>query len=220
VELFKSNELANVLWAWAVIGLPASHQALNLLMHRAVIISHELGDNDRAQLHQLLLHRRSGGVGVDTKQASGSALSELAIACHAAYEQQSHVTTVSAFQRDVARTLLKAGARVEEEVVLRDMGISVDMRLGGCGSRVLLEVDGPSHFIRTRTVGVDEAASEARGLRTNGSTLLKHKLLEGSGWTVLHVPYFDWEPFGSESKLKTAYVQKLLKKDLGDELMS
>jgi hypothetical protein len=50
---------------------------------------------------------------------------------------------------------------------------------------VVVEVDGLSHFLR---VGTDTST-----LATNGSTRLKRRLLEVTGWRVVHVPTSDWE---------------------------
>jgi very-short-patch-repair endonuclease len=209
-EQFKPQEIANVLWAWAAAELPADHPALGPLLRRAVALHHELGDFDRSQLHQFLLYRRVMGM----NNTSGSThvdaeVLKLGATCRIAFEQQSRVVTVSAFQQDVARALTAAGAKVEEEVVLSNSGISVDMRVGGADSRVVVEVDGPTHFVRTR-YGETEGKDAAGTLRTNGSTRLKHRLLSGLGWTVLHVPYYEWNALKNSSQLKAAYVAKLL----------
>ena len=50
-------------------------------------------------------------------------------------------------------------------------------------SRIAIDVDGPSHFVR---------GAEGRP-RPNGNTLLRRRLLEASGWRVVSVPYFEWD---------------------------
>jgi hypothetical protein len=208
----KPQEIANVLWAWAAADLPAEHPALGPLLRRALSLHHQLGNFDRSQLHQFLLYRHASGV----SHASGSTqidaeLSKLAITCRSAFEEQSRIATVSSLQREAAQAFIVAGANVEEEVVLVDTGISVDMRLGGADSRIVVEVDGPTHYVRTRQGAMDvKHEAGALRLRTNGSTRLKHRLLSASGWTVLTVPYYEWNALKDSSELKAVYVDKLL----------
>ena len=63
----------------------------------------------------------------------------------------------------------------------RGGGYSVDIQLVDGqteGLGVVIEVDGPSHFLRVNG-GTDRST-----LATNGSTRLKHRLLEAMGWRV------------------------------------
>ena len=76
---------------------------------------------------------------------------------------------------------------LEEQVLAVDGGgYSVDVVVRGLADRprLVVEVDGPSHFV---------------GQRLNGSTQLKHRLLRAMGWEVLQVPYFEW-PRGAEPR--------------------
>ncbi len=63
----------------------------------------------------------------------------------------------------------------------RGGGYSVDIQLVDGqteGLGVVVEVDGPSHFL----LRVDH--TDRSTLATNGSTRLKHRLLEAMGWLV------------------------------------
>ena len=75
---------------------------------------------------------------------------------------------------------------LEELVPEEGGGYSVDVLLRGLPGRprVVVEVDGPSHFV---------------GQRLTGSTQLKHRLLRAMGWEVVQVPYFEW-PRGAERR--------------------
>lgn len=53
------------------------------------------------------------------------------------------------------------------------------------GLRVAIEVDGPTHFSRNRP------AAGARPVCLGG-TLLRNRLLEAAGWSVVQVPHFVW----------------------------
>lgn len=87
---------------------------------------------------------------------------------------------VSACQADVAGTARTGlGLRVEEEYSVD--GISVDIAAPSRG--LAIEVDGPTHFCRN---------SYARP-RPVGGTLLKRRLLQGLGWTVVSVDAAEWE---------------------------
>ncbi len=69
------------------------------------------------------------------------------------------------------RSRVPTSASFEEQVLQRGGGYSVE------GLGVVVEVDGPSHFL----LRVDTDRST---LATNGSTRLKHRLLEEMGWRV------------------------------------
>ena len=80
-----------------------------------------------------------------------------------------------------------AGLSVENEVVLAGEGggYSVDILvqgggLRGCHKGVVVEVDGPSHFLNPDRV-------------LNGASQFKHRFLAAAGWGVVHVPYFEWQ---------------------------
>jgi very-short-patch-repair endonuclease len=79
--------------------------------------------------------------------------------------------------------------------------------------KIAVEVDGPYHFISVIDTGLDNTSnayvklmqgkqayqldwngdSNGNGTlqRVNGSTVLKDRLLQGLGWRVLHVPYWE-----------------------------
>ena len=79
--------------------------------------------------------------------------------------------------------------------MLADSGYSVDIRIKG--RRVVIEVDGPSHFVRRLN---------DPSLFMNGPTLFKDRLLRRMGWSVVHVPFFDW----NKAQDKQAYLKGLL----------
>ena len=43
----------------------------------------------------------------------------------------------------------------------------------------------------------------------NGSTLLKHRLLTQLGWTVVNVPYFEWNQCRNQQR-REDYMRSLL----------
>ena len=83
---------------------------------------------------------------------------------------------MSSLHRDVVNALVLSGTKYEEEAIL---GIySVDIAVPDY--KVAIEVDGPSHFTRTRPK------------RPLGPTLMKQRHLKGAGWAVVSVTSDDW----------------------------
>ena len=74
-------------------------------------------------------------------------------------------------------------------------GYSVDLLIPQ--QRIVVEVDGPSHFVSTRT-----------GPSPSGSTMLKHRHLKACGYHVVSVPYFEWDQLTSNQRTK--YLRKVL----------
>jgi hypothetical protein len=66
------------------------------------------------------------------------------------------------------------------------------------GDRVLVavEFDGPNHFTREREPKRNKRPAQPRAL---GHTVLKYRLLKKQGWTVVRVPYYEFDkiPFWS-----------------------
>lgn len=70
--------------------------------------------------------------------------------------------------------------------------------------KVAVEFDGPNHF--TRETGMGEQP------RALGHTVFKYRLLKREGWTVVRVPYYEFDkiPFWA-SQERQRYLQRLLK---------
>ena len=61
---------------------------------------------------------------------------------------------------------------------------------------IAIEVDGPSHYYINST-------------KYTSYSKLKHKILTNLGYTVLHVPYFEWNKLNSLRE-KESYMSKKL----------
>ena len=102
-------------------------------------------------------------------------------------------TRPSQLQRQVYSALREAELEVEfpEEFIVSELGYSVDARLLlGTDRKVVLEVDGPFHFL---VACVTRDLAKPSGLRETGATFLKHRQLKRAGWTVVQVPYWEWD---------------------------
>jgi hypothetical protein len=60
----------------------------------------------------------------------------------------------------------------------------------GQGVKVAVEFDGPNHFTRQETTAVGIKPDPPRTL---GHTVLKYRLLKQQGWTVVRVPYYEFD---------------------------
>ena len=76
----------------------------------------------------------------------------------------------------------------------------------GSRHKVAVEFDGPNHF--TRETGVKNGEKP----RALGHTVLKYRLLKREGWTVVRVPYYEFDkiPFWASME-RQRYIQRLLK---------
>uniref|UniRef100_A0A7S4II93 RAP domain-containing protein n=1 Tax=Odontella aurita TaxID=265563 RepID=A0A7S4II93_9STRA len=78
--------------------------------------------------------------------------------------------------------------------------------------RVAVEFDGPSHFTRPAEGMRANPALPPSPPRALGHTVLKYRLLKRQGWTVVRVPYYEFDkiPFWASME-RQRYLQRLLK---------
>ena len=111
-------------------------------------------------------------------------------------------THESRLQRDVVTALRREFSEVEIEEEYRDArsGYSIDVlvrRLSAAGSTEwAVEVDGPFHFL-------------GDGPTPSGNTLLKRKQLGQLGYTVVPVPFWEWDALRDEKAKRRYLVDKL-----------
>ena len=98
----------------------------------------------------------------------------------------------SATHRDVSRYLNKLGLVHRNETTIGPYSLDIFVP----DQKVVIEVDGPHHFFRETNV------------RTS-SSVLKHLILQSQGFTVMHVPYQEWQQCTSDLK-KMAYCSHLV----------
>ncbi|KAF4655827.1 hypothetical protein FOL47_009264 [Perkinsus chesapeaki] len=88
----------------------------------------------------------------------------------------------SQLHRQVSKFFTMVGLRHRNEVIIGPYSIDILV-----GESFAFEVDGPHHFYRDTS------------MRT-ASSLLKHKILEALGFTVIRVPYQEWSQCGTREK--------------------
>jgi very-short-patch-repair endonuclease len=188
---FDPQNIANLLWALATSGV-----SMDATLARSILgeLSAGMDPEGNRQLHQFFLFNSLSPHPVDV-----SLWTAFAAQCKAAFvAYSSSSVSPSALQKDVARALRRLVAeKVLEEQVLEDSGYSVDMRL--VGTRIVVEVDGPYHYLQGRD----------GEFVVDGSTQFKARILKQLGWTVLQVPYFEWDTLKTP-KDQDEYLSALL----------
>lgn len=105
-------------------------------------------------------------------------------------------TRPSTLHAHVSSVLDAMGVPHINEHFLPATGDVVDIALSPLGSRVLIDVLGPTHF--------------RFGTALNRLTALQHARLERLGWQVLPLPWWEW-PREGDRLVKEAYLRTLLK---------
>ena len=119
--------------------------------------------------------------------------------CARHFTEASQRAAPSRLQRSVAAVLRQMNVKFVEEVVLSDAGgYSADILLQK--RRVVVEVDGPSHFVQG-----------PGGFAASGATLLKRRQLQCFGYDVVSVPFWEW--YGMAKAKRRRYLRGL---GLGD----
>jgi hypothetical protein len=106
----------------------------------------------------------------------------------------------SASQQQVSDTLRGMGLSVEDEFRCPKSGYSIDMRVHDMSSKGAdvgwaVEFDGPSHFLTCRL--------------PVGGTLMKRRHLELLGYTVVSLPFWEWDQLTGSDERKEYLRGKL-----------
>jgi hypothetical protein len=181
------QSVANIAWSYAVmrpfvflagnamtIGQKKTDDTILQWIWDAVAIN--LPNMDRhclSQLHQLLVTCQ-----LDSTPLPASISEAVVSAGRKAFRDNTEaLKMVSTLQNDVAQTLRHMGYEIQEEVIEKNTGYSLDIWIPS--RAVVVEVDGPFHF--------------CHGTRQPlGRTVLKHRHLRNLGYALVTVPYFRW----------------------------
>ena len=187
---FSGQELTNLVWALAVMG--AGGDGFSDVWGRAADAVMSAGEakgrqKQLAQLfHSKLLLRGDYALPGDLGNEAEGAWREIV---------SSKEPVLSRFHHQVSACLGRLGVHHDCEVYTQNGYLSVDILLEGAGgSKVVVEVDGPSHF-------------SSNTLKTNGSTLTRNELLRRWGYDLVSVPFFKWP---AEEGNQDAFMRKAL----------
>jgi hypothetical protein len=118
----------------------------------------------------------------------------------------SATTSTSVLQQQVTAVLKALKANLTVEAIDPQSRYSMDCLIHSWGAfkdlRVAVEVDGPSHFV---SLGPGSGKKQA----PNGATIMKRRHLALLGYTVVSVPYWEWDALTKEAE-KRAYLQRKL----------
>ncbi|KAL8104535.1 RAP domain-containing protein, chloroplastic isoform X1 [Apium graveolens] len=105
----------------------------------------------------------------------------------------------SSFQKEVGRLLISTGLDWTKEYVVD--GYSLDAVL--VDQKVVLEIDGPTHFSRNSGVPL-------------GHTMLKRRYITAAGWKLVSVSHNEWEELCGEFE-QLDYLREILKDHIGGD---
>jgi len=90
---------------------------------------------------------------------------------------------------------------------MSDLGIDEENHIS-----VAVEFDGPNHFTRVCNNSNENSPFRPETPRALGHTVLKYRLLKKQGWTVVRVPYYEFDkiPFWASME-RQRYLQRKLK---------
>jgi len=196
----NSQDLANSLWAMVVLDRTKSPLFTKLWNMSQKMMGWD--SRELVQLYEVYSYVTSKNEPVDGNLAESSSVirwsnerDERRAREECAKIQALEKQTTSKFHYQVSDALTSLGLGHINEI---RVGIwSVDIHVTEPGlDHVLIEADGPSHYLHESTI-------------ENGPAVLKHRALSDLGWTVVHIPYFEWKTKYSEAD-RVQYLRSLL----------
>jgi hypothetical protein len=101
----------------------------------------------------------------------------------------------------ISKDLGKQVVRIDKEVTVGDMLVDLRVHLAS-GTTVLVEVDGPFHFVADVTA--------PGGWRTNGATRLKHARLQWQPEPFFSISGHDWDAVKGDAVRRRRFLEELL----------
>jgi hypothetical protein len=199
---FNSQAVANTLWAISFLCTQ-----FNVVLRLYCSLSCRLSSRDfddqqsLCQLHQAFLScDMITGLHADLSVSVQTLKEKLGQPCQAAFIGVP--VHPSASQQHVSDTQRSLSLSVEDEFRCPKSGYSIDMRVHdmlvnaksstGAVAGWAVEFDGPSHFLKCRL--------------PVGGTLIKRRHLELLGYTVVSLPFWEWEQL-TGSKERKEYLR-------------
>ena len=194
----ESLPLGKVCWAAAALG--GCGEGVHAWVRRAADAAeakssqgYEIPAEDAVRVHQYMIEYDVGTLGGE----GGEFWSGVA------WEGKRGLTQVGAMsitQAQVAASIKAMGLPTSEEWVEPRTGYTVDLRVALAGdSVVLVEVDGPVHY------------DSVEGREVLGGTLMKRRHLRERGYSVVSVPFWEWDALnrgnkGEQDRMRAQYL--------------
>jgi len=187
INEFDPQGLANTAWAFACAGWE-QHKIFRELGSNSAARLKDLNETDKSQLYVVALYIQLQWPDLDFPLLASLQSLRSAYTCSAARPSQ--------FQHDVS-TMMKQMGWVHTFEHETAEGFSLD--LAQPESKLAVEVDGPSHYLKDLSNGANVV---------KGATRFKTRQQCNFGWTVAHISYFDWHG-KSESERRQLVAAKL-----------
>ncbi|KAG1673213.1 hypothetical protein FOA52_013093 [Chlamydomonas sp. UWO 241] len=176
---FNPQDVANTAWALAALDHADDAFMAALLQQAAGMVRDLACAENRTQLFLCMLWLKD-------QQSDVAVPAQLSAACKRAWMEERSDALPSRVQLEVLAVVrqLPGCSGAASEQVTEDGLVSIDIAVQLLdGSRLAVEVDGPTHFL-----------SNAPTV-PNGATRLRNRLLEARGWRVVSVPArTGWDP--------------------------
>ena len=208
VREYNAQGVEITLWAYATMGREPGERVMGLLEGHAVFLKSQFSRDHRiglVQLHQCML---SFSLQHSSDESQRANLLQLRNAFGSACRDEFFKLRVSPSetQKVVCRALCRMGLIVVEEARCPRSGYSIDMlarepcpSAGAHGelpakaaAEWAVEFDGPQHFLKSGS--------------PTGSTLLKRRHLKMLGYSVVSVPYWEWEKVRGDEASQEVYL--------------
>jgi hypothetical protein len=209
----NAQGIANLAWSYAVQlalttgpsdGLRAVLRSLlaELGRHDATFWStmSDEGVMQLAQAHETLTAHPDRPVS-ESVPALPAVIAQQALAVRTRRDRDVRGGDASTLVKEVITALRELKLRIDKEVIVGDMLVDLRVHLAS-GSTVLVEVDGPFHFVADATA--------PSGWRTNGATRLKHTRLTWQAEPFVAVSQYEWHSVKHHANRRRQFFESLL----------
>ncbi len=145
--------------------------------------------------------------------------------------------TTSRLQKTVSKALSRIEFDHVQEHIISTNDIQVDhgitlsdenqeflsIDIADVENMIGIEVDGPGHFITVLDDDSDDGSQTVpsdhdsrRGIlastnqQVNGPTAMKDRLLQHLGWSIIHIPFWEWRDLKDDEEAEEEYIESLL----------